>query len=182
MTRTVENQPLIEKIADHQRTTWEERWQSFKVGGLGAIAAALIFGLMVQVNSWATLSFPELDGLVTWQAGVAVIVSGAIAKFSGFLFAVTYRYIIRQDQNPHLRSGAVGAFGLVRGLALAEMTWQEASPWVLAVLLLESFALFGGIRMVLDWAFAQGWLQPFEAPVLLGSQAYKSSDPGAARK
>ena len=143
------------------KSSWAERWQSLKAGGLGAIAAALIFGMILQLNSWLTAQFPDLSGLLTVRSGLMVIVSGAIAKFSGFLFAVTYRYVVRQDHNPHLRSGAVGAFGLVRGLALAEMSWQTVSPLVLGVFLLESFALFGGIRIVLDWALVRGWLTPF---------------------
>lgn len=162
MTQLTEQEHALTVGSPALRSTWPERWQSLKAGGLGAIAAAFIFGMLVQVNSLAVLYQPGLNGLPTWQMGVVVIVSGAIAKFSGFLFAVTYRYIVRQDQNPHLRSGAVGAFGLVRGLALAEMVWQEARPLVLAVMLLESFALFGGIRIILDWALAQGWLQPFK--------------------
>jgi len=142
-------------------STWAERWQSLKTGAMGAIAAAFMFGVLLQFNSLATFQFPELTGLLTWQDGVAVFLSGAIAKFSGFLFAVTYRYIIRQDQNPHLRSGAVGAFGLVRGLALVEMSWQQATPAALVILVVESFMLFGAIRVVLDWSFAKRWISPF---------------------
>lgn len=144
-----------------QRSTWAERWQSLKAGILGAIAAALMFGILLQLNRLAVTQFSELDALLTWQDGVVVLLDGAIAKFSGFLFAVTYRYIIRQDQNPHLRSGAVGAFGLVRGLALVEMAWQQVPPVVLVILVVESFLLFGGVRIVLDWSLAKGWILPF---------------------
>ena len=143
------------------KSTWAERWQSLKAGAFGAIAAALIFGMVLQLNTLLTAQFPDLTGLLTVHSGLTVIVSGAIAKFSGFLFAVTYRYVVRQDHNPHLRSGAVGAFGLVRGLAIAEISWQTVSPWVLGLFLLESFALFGGIRIVLDWALSRGWILPF---------------------
>lgn len=144
-------------------TTWAERWQSLKSGILGAIAAALVFGLLLQLNGWAVMRVAAWGGLLTGQAGVAVVLDGAIAMFSGFLFAVTYRYIIRQDQNPHLRSGAVGAFGLVRGLALVEISWQQAHPWLLVLLVVESFGLFGGVRVVLDWSLAKGWILPFSA-------------------
>jgi hypothetical protein len=144
-----------------QKSTWAERWQSLKAGTLGAIAAALVFGILLQLNSLAVARGPELNTLLTWQDGVAVVLDGAIATFSGFLFAVTYRYIVRQDQNPHLRSGAVGAFGLVRGLALVEMSWQQAHPWVVVLLVVESFVLFGGVRIVLDWSLAKSWILPF---------------------
>ena len=53
------------------------------------------------------------------------------------------------------------AFGLVRGLALVEMSWQQAHPALLIGLVGESFLLYGGIRLVLDWAFDRGWLRPF---------------------
>lgn len=160
MSQGMDNQPITQRLP--QGTTWVERWQSLKAGVMGAIAAALIFGLLLQVNAWVTLQLPQFAGLLTGQSGVAVLVSGAIAKLSGFLFAVTYRYVIRRDQNPHLRSGAVGAFGLVRGLAMVEMSWQQLHPCVLGMLVIESFLLFGGIRLVLDWSFAQGWLSPLQ--------------------
>lgn len=154
------NQPTANTAAV-PRSTWAERWQSLKAGVMGAIAGALVFGVLVQLNSVVSLQIPGLAGLLTWQDGVGVVLHGAIAKFSGFLFAVTYRYIIRQDQNPHLRSGAVGAFGLVRGLALVEMSWQHAAPVALVVLVIESFLLFGGVRIVLDWSLMRGWILPF---------------------
>ena len=141
--------------------TWAERWQSLQAGGLGAIAAALILGLLTAMNTALVPQMPILTGLLTWRDGIGVVVGGTIVELSGFLFAVTYRYIIRQDQNPHLKSGAVGAFGLVRGLALVEMSWPQAHPALLIGLVAESFLLYGGIRLVLDWAFARGWLRPF---------------------
>ncbi|MBF2027233.1 MAG: hypothetical protein IGS48_10760 [Oscillatoriales cyanobacterium C42_A2020_001] len=144
------------------RNTWAERWQSLKAGILGAIAAALMFGILVQLNSIASAQLGWLAGLPTWGDGLALLLNGAIAKLSGFLFAVTYRYIIRQDQNPHLKAGAVGAFGLVRGLALVEMGMHsQATALELVMLVVESFLLFGGIRIVLDWALLQGWIKPF---------------------
>lgn len=158
---TVDN-PVIATHSVSWRNTWAERWQSLKAGTLGAIVAALMFGILVQLNSVASAQMGGLTGLPTWENGVLLIADGAIAKLSGFLFAVTYRYIMRQDQNPHLKSGAVGAFGLVRGLALVELGLQtQASPLVLVALVVESFLLFGGVRFVLDWAIAQGWIKPF---------------------
>lgn len=53
--------------------------------------------------------------------------SGAIAFFSGLLFGVTYRYLIRSDKNPQLKAGGVLAFGLVRGLTQIELGWNSHS-------------------------------------------------------
>lgn len=143
-------------------STWAERWQSLKAGGLGAIAAMLAFVIILQLHRVATTSSITWVDWLFWTADAGILISGAIAAVSGFLFAVTYRYIIRQDQNPHLKSGAVGAFGLVRGLALVQTCWQHTSPLLLAVLVLESFLLFGSVRLVLDRALAQRWVLPFD--------------------
>jgi len=143
-------------------STWEERSQSLRAGGLGAIVAALTILVIWLINHIAAhWVLTELDGLI-YQDGASKFVSWAIALFSGFLFAVTYRYVIRQDQNPHLKAGAVGAFSLVRGLALVETSWQQTSFIELAILVGESFLLFGSIRLTLDWALIQGWVLPFK--------------------
>lgn len=83
----------------------------------------------------------------------------AIAQLSGFLFGVTYRYIVRQDNNPHLKAGAVGAFSLVRGLAQIEACGSGASISLWLLFLLESFALFLGARLALDRAINGGWVK-----------------------
>ncbi|MEM9980362.1 MAG: hypothetical protein AAF808_22280, partial [Cyanobacteria bacterium P01_D01_bin.2] len=77
----------------------------------------------------------------------------------------TYRYIIRQDPNPHLRSGAVGAFALTRSLSqletiqISELTL--ASTVTLGIVIIESFGLFLSVRLVLDLGLKQQWLKPF---------------------
>jgi hypothetical protein len=57
-----------------------------------------------------------------------VLLSGIILGFSGFLFGVTYRYIIRVDTNPHLKTGGILVFGLVRGLTQIEVGWNLTLP------------------------------------------------------
>ncbi|NJN88715.1 MAG: hypothetical protein HC881_23575, partial [Leptolyngbyaceae cyanobacterium SL_7_1] len=61
-----------------------------------------------------------VDGRSSWD-GFAIqlpmLLQGAIALATGFLFGVSYRYIVRQDENSHLKSGAILAFGIIRGLA-----------------------------------------------------------------
>ena len=91
----------------------------------------------------------------------------AIAGASGFLFGVTYRYVIRRDRNPHLNSGAVLAFGLVRGLAQVDTTLGgvldgTTSVLTLVVMVLESIVLFAVAGRMLDWAMARDWIKPFE--------------------
>lgn len=142
--------------------SWVERWESLKAGGIGAIAAGMLFTLFTMINSrWLlTPTSPfssHLDNL-----GRTLAVSGAVAILSGFLFAVTYRYVIRHDQNVHLKSGAVAAFGLVRGLAQLDLGWQSGvAPVPLLALMIESFILFAGVRIALDWAIAHSKVKPF---------------------
>ena len=91
----------------------------------------------------------------------------AVATVSAFLFGVTYRYIVRNDANPHLRSGAVGAFALTRSLGQLEsldppsLALADALP--LGFPIAESFGLFLCVRLVLDWGLKQQWFQPFES-------------------
>lgn len=146
------------------RLDWAERLESLKAAAFGAIAATLIFSLLIQLNGWLIVpQIPILAGLPTWATGPRLLASGAIVQLSGALFAITYRYIIRQDQNPHLRSGAVGAFGLVRGLAQVDMGLHADLSWpALALLVGESFVLFGGIQWLLEWAIANQWVRPFK--------------------
>ena len=144
---------------------WQERIESLKAGLLGAIACgitAILLSLLVG-TIWPELYPSNLQsslslGPLPWQT-----LGWAIATLTGFLFAVTYRYIIRQDPSSHLRSGAVLAFGLVRGLAQVETAWLLESEVVLILWMLgESLLLVAIARVVLDLAFNQGLLKTFQ--------------------
>lgn len=142
--------------------TWAERLESLKAGLLGALSAGLLFSALMLVNGWLSLRLAQLGALPIGTNSLRLLVSGVIAAFSGFLFGVTYRYIIRQDQNPHLKSGAVLAFGLVRGLAQVEGKLDTSIALVpLALLVVESLLLFMGVRLILDGALWGGWVKPF---------------------
>lgn len=143
--------------------SWRERWESLKAGIVGAIAAGLLFSLFTLLETkLLTFYLPALLSGLNRPWGIPFLISLAIAMLAGFLFAVTYRYVIRQDQNFHLGSGAVMAFGLVRGLAQVDMGVQaQFAPFSLVIMVLESVLLFTGLRLVLDGAIAQGWLKPF---------------------
>lgn len=141
-----------------------ERIESLKAGTIAAIALECFWGLLIGVHQslWlnqfsilANLSIP-----LTQNLGISAILAG----FSGFLFGVTYRYIIREDQNQHLKMGAVLAFGLVRGLAAMEVGWQLSErfwPWLLFGL--ENILLFAGAAVVLEMAIRRRWLDPFKS-------------------
>ena len=124
-----------------------ERIESLKAGGLGAIATTIGFSLLALIPI-QPIALPLLE------------VQEAIALVTGFLFGVTYRYIVRQDDNSHLREGAVLAFGLVRGLAQVESSLM-AQPLLAGTVVLESVVMMAIACVGLEVAMRRGWLKPF---------------------
>ncbi|PZV26911.1 MAG: hypothetical protein DCF12_07075 [Snowella sp.] len=130
--------------------TLKERIESLKAGGIAGTAFGITYGLSVLVNRAFSLNAEE------------TLIKLVIALLSGFLFGVTYRYIIRTDSNSHLKEGAILAFGLVRGGGLAEMTDPLLDNGVfLAIVLLEGIIGFAIARFCLDIALTRQWLKPF---------------------
>lgn len=130
-----------------------DRLESLKAGLCAAVAATLTDAGVA---------------LVVTETPLTLLLRLAIVGASGFLFGVTYRYAVRRDTNPQLKSGAVGAFGLVRGLALLEnaMSRGAISDGTIAIALLsllESLGLFAVAGLCLDWALQQGWIAPMDA-------------------
>lgn len=142
-----------------------ERIESIKSGGIAALAGAgaSAAGLVLDAE------LHNILGETIPTNATLGIVPIAIGTVCAFLFGVTYRYIVRQDKNPHLRSGAVGAFALTRGLSqLEDSNWSALSLDVSIVFLfawpiIKSFGLFLIIRIVLDYALDQRWIQDFRA-------------------
>lgn len=137
-----------------------ERIESLKAGILGAFCLTISYSLLTLAHK--LLPFEPLVALqITSMSSFGLKL--AIAFVSGFLFGITYRYVIREDDNSHLSEGAVLAFGIVRGLALVEATPDLiGSFWVLLVLGMESILYFTTARLVLDWAIRKQWLKPFK--------------------
>ncbi len=144
--------------------TFVERIESIKAGVVASLAVAIAFTGASLINRLILATrFEPLAGLPSGD-GISFLLSGAIAVIAGVLFGITYRYVVRQDQNSHLKSGAVLAFGLVRGLAQIDvgvMTQGVLLPFV--VLALESILLFAVARMVLDRTMSNGWVRPFKS-------------------
>lgn len=137
-----------------------ERIESLKAGIISAFCLTISYSLLTLVHK--LLPFEPLAALqITSMSSFGLKL--AIAFVSGFLFGITYRYIIREDDNSHLSEGAVLAFGIVRGLALVETTPDLiGSFWVLSLLGMESILYFTTARLVLDWAIRMHWLKPFK--------------------
>ena len=131
-----------------------ERLESLRAGILAAVSLTAIALFLLGINSLL------LDRPLALDLDLAI--RCAIAGASGFLFGATYRYIIRRDDNSHLKQGAVLAFGLVRGLAIAEMGLTQGEPFPHLVLWgIESLLMFAGVAIVLDFALRWGWIAPF---------------------
>jgi len=145
--------------------TFVERIESIKAGVVASLSVAIAFTGASLINRLILATrFEPLAGLQASANGIGFLLSGAIAVIAGVLFGITYRYVVRQDQNSHLKSGAVLAFGLVRGLAQIDvgvMTQGVLLPFV--VLALESILLFAVARVVLDRTMSNGWVRPFKS-------------------
>ncbi len=139
-----------------------ERIESIKAGAIGGFSVAVAWGVTSLGNQLMLSSGVESWGIFPeWQR---LWLSGASAGVAGFLFGVTYRYIIRDDVNPHLKSGAVFAFGLVRGLAQVEVGLSNPNTLVpVAVMASESILMFAVARVLLDAAIARHWVKPFSS-------------------
>jgi hypothetical protein len=138
-----------------------ERIESLKVGIFAAFALTISYSLTTLANHLLLAQFEQLAALQITSL-ISFGVKVATAFISGFLFGITYRYVIRQDDNSHLSEGAVLAFGIVRGLAPLEVTpLTSSSFWLLSVLGVESIVYFTLARFILDWAIRQQWVKPF---------------------
>lgn len=138
-----------------------ERVESLKAGLVGAVAAAIAFLVIVAGSGWAMLGAVSSHVWVNLLTFTTIMQVG-IAGLSGFLFGVTYRYVVRNDQNSHLKQGAVLAFGLVRGLAQLDPTLAIESYWLSGIRILESVLMFAIAALVLDRLMQNGWLKRFE--------------------
>ncbi|QSJ21052.1 hypothetical protein JYQ62_31650 [Nostoc sp. UHCC 0702] len=139
-----------------------ERLESLKAGIIGGFSLGFAFLIASFVNTlvlpkyFSSLASLQIDFNWHWW------VSCGIAVFSGLLFGVTYRYIIRSDQNPQLKAGGVLAFGLVRGLTQIEIGWNSYSTVLpFLVLAVESISLFALGAIAVNTAIQQGLLKPF---------------------
>ena len=131
-----------------------ERIESLKAGIVAAISFSIAYSITLVSNLYL-LENADLEQL-------NLLLRLGAALFSGLLFGVTYRYIIRTDSNSHLSDGAVIAFGLVRSLALLELSGNIRDKlYVLIVLSIESLLCFALARVTLDFALTRKWVKPF---------------------
>lgn len=149
-----------------------ERVESLKAGAVAAFGMFWGFGAIALANT--LILVPRLDflaGLQVEAIDLNFAFKGSIALLAGFLFGVTYRYAIRTDTNPQLKSGVVLAFGLVRACGQLDAGWlfeagklpvvEELLPFVVGSF--ESVVLFAIAGLVLDWAMGRSYIKRFDS-------------------
>ena len=135
-----------------------ERIESVKAGSLGGITAGISYVAITMIDKSV---LPEYSRSLT-----SLGLEAAILIVTGFLFGVTYRYIVRTDRNDHLNTGAVLAFGLVRGLAQIDVSKFELNQiWIDGLVVGKSILLFSIARYLLDLALTAGWVLPFSQQI-----------------
>ena len=135
-----------------------ERIESVKAGSLSGITAGISY---VAITTIDELVLPAYS-----RSLISLGLEAAISIVTGFLFGVTYRYIVRTDRNDHLNAGAVLAFGLVRGLAQIDVSNFELNQiWIDGLIVGKSILLFSVARYLLDLGLAAGWILPFSQQI-----------------
>ena len=101
--------------ADDEKFGMDQRIESAKCLGVGLI-----------VGGFALAPFSAIHDLLLLEKTVPMIQSNPLAQFEfdndmgslvAGLFAIVYRYCVREDENPQLGQGVVGAFVLTRTLS-----------------------------------------------------------------
>ncbi|WP_309733685.1 hypothetical protein [Chamaesiphon sp. OTE_75_metabat_556] len=131
-----------------------ERIESIKAGSLGGIAAGTVYSATIFIDRFMLHEYSKSLLSLGFEFTIAIV--------CGFLFGVTYRYIIRTDLNDHLNDGAMLAFGLVRGLAQVDVSdFVLSQVWVDVLIIGKSVVMFAIARYAIDYALKANWILPF---------------------
>lgn len=159
-------------MKDSSNFSAAERVESLKAGAVAAFGMFWGFWTIALIDN--LILAPRFDFLAELEVRAIDLnfaFKGSIGLLGGFLFGVTYRYAIRSDTNPQLKSGVVFAFGLVRafGQLDAGLFFEagkipgapELLPFV--VRSVESVLLFTVAGFFLDWAIGRSYIKPFDS-------------------
>ena len=151
--------------------SFAQRIESLKCAVVGAVSGSLCVTLPAAYHNLLYSDTLSVNGMAQWEFDTDM---GAI---EGALFAIVYRYAIRNDDNPMLNQGAVGAFILVRSLSristptscsalplscgapIGYANWDMINQGLLSGV--ESAALFGGAALAMELAFDKGFIGKF---------------------
>ncbi len=146
-----------------------DRIESFKAGFLGAIASVFAFFAIALLHHFLQNFLPvQLISSFELSSPFILLIKLGMIGFSGFLFAVTYRYIVRRDRNSHLKSGAILAFACIRSFGVIDRDLPTLTllplvqlALVSAILLLENVAWLAIVQSLLETAIQHKWIAAF---------------------
>ena len=146
-----------------------DRIESFKAGFLGLIASVFAFFAIAILHHFLQNSL-TVQLISSFELGnpFILLIKLSMIGFSGFLFAVTYRYIVRRDRNSHLKSGAILAFACIRSFGTIERDLSALTllpltqmAFAIAILLLENIAWLAIVQSILETAIQNKWIAAF---------------------
>ncbi len=139
-----------------------ERIESIKAGILGGFCFVIAQFFCWLLNYFILLKRWDFFAIFEVKLGLNLAMEVSILFFTGLLFAVTYRYVIRSDDNSHLKDGAVFAFGFVRTLVFWELN-NNLSENILPLIIfaIETIFAFLFTRLVIDFAFDKQLIKKF---------------------
>jgi hypothetical protein len=142
-----------------------QRLESAKAAVVGAVSGGLA--------SVPVTLFVDGFNVAQWEFDVDTL------SLACALFAVTYRYTVRDDANPMLRQGAIGAFALGRATAAVRVSdtcvpvplrCEPYGFYVDAAMLGQGLGAvavgvvaFGAAGAAMDWALEKGWISTFRS-------------------
>ena len=93
--------------SDEDKFSFAQRIESLKCAVVGAVSGALCLAPVAAYHDLLYSDALSVNGLAQWEFDTDM---GAL---EGALFAIVYRYVIREDDNPMLNQGCLGAFVFV---------------------------------------------------------------------
>ena len=97
----------VEENNDSDKFGFFQRLESVKCLAIGGISGSVGFAPIGFLHDFVI----EHSSLAQWEFDTDM------AAIQGGLFAIVYRYCVRQDTNPQLNQGVIGAFVLTRTLS-----------------------------------------------------------------
>eukprot|EP01041_Mallomonas_annulata_P009608 gene9608-19973_t len=153
------------KLSSMDVTTTLDRLESVKAAVISTASGSICF-----------LPYALLTGIIGGFDGQWEFSHDSLAIMLA-LFGITYRYIVRENENPMLTQGAVGAFAITRALSLinvpdtcSAIPLDCGAPFhyfsfsmALSGLsgFVESIIAFGGAAFYIERAFNSGILKKF---------------------
>ncbi|HBC43143.1 MAG TPA: hypothetical protein DCZ88_14970 [Pseudanabaena sp.] len=147
-----------------------DRIDSLKAGCLGAIASVFAFFVIALCHHFLQNHLTNVQLISNFELDIALmlLIKLAMIGFAGFLFAVTYRYIVRRDRNSHLKSGAILAFACIRSVTTIdhELTSLIQLPLIsmalaIIILLVENIVWLAIIQSLIETAIQHKWITTF---------------------